>query len=141
MSVNKHLLRVAGGWNNVLVRFSENEVSRMRRYTDGFMVLLIDLDGKEERLRDAKAQVPRDLAERVFILGTLSTPEALKKAGLGTYEIIGKAMAQDCRDETTATWGHLLLRHNSSELDRLRTHVRPILFDPPNPAAHASGHG
>ena len=122
------VLPVAGGWNKVLVRFNENEVSKMRNCTDRFMVLLIDFDGMEQRLQDAKAKVPLDLTERVFILGTLNEPEALRRAGLGSYETIGKAMAQDCREETTTTWGHPLLLHNSSELDRLRKHVRPILF-------------
>jgi hypothetical protein len=63
----------------------------------------------------------------VFILGALTKPEALK-ADLGDYEIIGLKMARDCREETDTTWGHRLLRHNSSELDRLRASVRPILF-------------
>jgi len=37
-------------------------------------------------------------------------------------------MAKDCREDTDTTWGHPLLRHNTGELDRLREHVRPILF-------------
>ena len=44
------------------------------------------------------------------------------------YEDIGRAMAKDCREETNTTWGHGRLRHNAGELDRLRQHVRPILF-------------
>jgi hypothetical protein len=63
----------------------------------------------------------------VFILGTLTEPEALKR-DLGSYETIGLALAQDCRDETDTTWGHDLLRHNAGELERLRETVRPILF-------------
>lgn len=50
------------------------------------------------------------------------------KADLGNYEAIGLKMARDCREETNATGGHRLLQHNSSELDRLRVKVRPILF-------------
>jgi hypothetical protein len=67
------------------------------------------------------------LTGRVFILGALTEPEALK-ADLGSYETIGLAMARDCREETDTTWGHRLLRHNERELDRLRAKVRPILF-------------
>jgi len=72
--------------------------------------------------------IPEHLTERVFILGAWNDPEALKRADLGDYETIGRAMAQDCREETKAIWGHDCLRHNASELDRLREHVRPILF-------------
>ena len=100
----------------------------MDRYRGRFMVLLIDFDGRKERLPDAKARIPEHLTDRVFILGAWSEPEALKKASLGSYETIGLAMAQDCREETNTTWGHHLLRHNTGELDRLREHVRPLLF-------------
>ena len=91
------------------------------------MILLIDFDGRETRLDDAKARVPAHLTKRVFILGTLSDPEALKRE-LGPYETIGLAIAKDCREDTDLTWRHDLLRHNAAELARLREDVRPILF-------------
>ena len=75
-----------------------------------------------------RPRFPQDLTDRVFILGALDKPEALKQANLGSYEDIGSAMAKDCREGTDRIWGHELLRHNASELDRLREHVRPILF-------------
>jgi hypothetical protein len=91
------------------------------------MVLLIDLDGRQGRLDQAKESIPDTLKDRVFVLGVWTEPEALK-ANLGSYEKIGLAMAEDCREDTTATWGHELLRHNSGEMERLRQKVRPILF-------------
>lgn len=91
------------------------------------MVLLIDLDGDQNRLNRAKAAIPSHLADRVFILGVLTEPEDLK-VDLGIYETIGQAMAEDCREGSDTTWGHDLLRHNESELDRLRRDVLPILF-------------
>jgi hypothetical protein len=121
------VLEEAGGWTRVLDRFKSDHVIEMDRYQDRYMVLLIDFDGKEDRLDDAKAAIPNGLSERVFVLGALSKPEVLRKA-LGDYETIGLALAKDCREETDMTWGHVLLRHNASELDRLRKHVRPILF-------------
>jgi hypothetical protein len=98
------------------------------RFPERFMVLLIDFDGRQERLTQARAVIPAHLTERVFILGVLSKPEALKQANLGSYEDIGLAMAKDCREETDETWGHHLLWHNAGELDRLREQIRPILF-------------
>jgi len=122
------VLPVAGGWIRVLDGFLSDHVKDMNHCSARFMVLLIDFDNHQERLEDAKARIPQDLLERVFILGALSEPEALKQAHLGSYETIGKALAEDCRDGTDATWAHKLLRHNAGELYRLREFVRPILF-------------
>ena len=122
------MLQEAGGWTQVLERFKSDHVVGMNRYSGRFMVLLIDCDGDETRLTKAKAEIPEHLTERVFILGTMTNPEALRQANLGSYEGIGLAMAEDCREGTDTIWGHDLLRHNASELDRLREHVRPILF-------------
>jgi len=122
------ILRVAGGWNAVLDRFGSVHAIEMERCQDRFMVLLIDFDGKQDRLTEAKAKIPARLAERVFILGAFSTPEALKTANLGSYTEIGRALAKDCREGTETIWGHDLLRHNGPELQRLLLYVRPILF-------------
>jgi len=122
------VLEEAGGWSAVLERFLAVHVAGMESNTQRSMVLLIDLDGRQERLHDAKGRIPGHLTDRVFVLGALSEPEALKSAGLGTYETIGQAMAHDCREATDRIWGHEMLRHNAGELARLREHVRPILF-------------
>ncbi len=122
------VLPVAGGWNRVLDSFQSEHVSAMDRYPERFMVLLIDFDGQGNRLNRAGRAIPPHLAARVFILGALSKPEALRKATGDTYETIGLAMARDCRDNTDTMWGHALLQHNATELDRLREQIRPILF-------------
>jgi hypothetical protein len=114
---NIRVLEEAGGWTKVLERFLSDHVLAMSRFPGRFMVLLIDFDGRKDRLKDAKARIPEHLTDRVFILGAWSEPEALR-ASLGSYETIGLAMAQDCREETVTTWGHDLLRHNASELQR-----------------------
>lgn len=122
------MLEEAGGWRRVLERFESDAAAFMDRYPNRFMVLLIDFDGNDGRLDDARNKIPERLRERVFILGAWTEPEDLKKAGLGLYEEIGSAMAQDCREETDKIWGHALLKHNAAELARLREQVRPILF-------------
>ena len=101
----------------------------MERYPARFMVLLFDLDNQgENRLEFAETYIPSHLTERVFILTTLDEPEDLKRAKLGQLEAVGEALARDCRDGTDMTWNHPLLKHNEDELNRLRKHVRPILF-------------
>jgi hypothetical protein len=122
------VLEEVGGWAEVLNCFESDHVGGMDRYTARNMILLIDFDGNPERLSTAKDRIPERLSGRVFVLGVLSEPEALKSAGLGSYETIGREMAKDCREKTEATWGHALLRHNAGELERLCDHVRPILF-------------
>lgn len=122
------VLEEVGGWSEVLDRFKSDHIIAMERNANRFMILLIDFDGSQSRLKTARAAIPAHLIERVFILGAWSEPEDLRRAHLGSYETIGLAMAKDCRDDTDTTWGHELLRHNASELDRLRLEVRPILF-------------
>jgi len=124
------VLEEAGGWSKVLELFKKDLIVGMNRYLGRSVVLLIDFDGHPERLTNAQAEIPEHLSERVFILGALTEPEALKQAGLGSYEEIGLAMAKDCREGTDTIWGHDLLRHNGSELDRLQEKVRPFLFQP-----------
>jgi hypothetical protein len=122
------VLPVAGGWRKILNSFESEHVGEMDRYSTRFMVLLIDFDGHEDRLTYAKNVVPARLMDRVFFLGVLTEPEELR-ADLGSYETIGIALAQNCREETDTTWGHDLLRHNSGEIGRLRDRVRPFLFE------------
>jgi hypothetical protein len=121
------VLPVAGGWTQVLDRFLSDEAVDMENCPGRHMVLLIDFDNNPQRLSDVRSRIPENLRERVFILGVWSEPEDLKST-LGSYESIGSAMARDCREETSSTWGHDLLRHNEEELTRLRKYVRPILF-------------
>jgi hypothetical protein len=101
----------------------------MDQWTQRFAVLLIDFDNQfNARFQTLKAQIPAHLTDRVFILGALDDPEALKQALKKPYEDIGSAMAEDCRQQSKITWGHPALQHNAGELVRLRQHVIPILF-------------
>jgi len=115
---------VARGWLALLELFVSVHVPAMTRYPNRLIVLLIDFDRKDDRLDYAKSQVPDHLKDRVFILGVWSEPEDFKVP----LEEIGSALARDCREETDVTWNHELLRHNASEVARLRERVRPILF-------------
>jgi hypothetical protein len=125
------VLRVAGGWNEVLRLFESEHVAEMDRCNHRSVVLLIDFDNAGDRLSVARSRVPDRLSDRVFILGAASEPEDLARArpdGLTSYESIGRKMAEECRDSSDGIWEHNLLRHNSQELERLRQRVRAILF-------------
>lgn len=124
--------RPAGGWNEVLKLFEEEHVFEMDRCDNRYMVLLIDFDGIEDRLQLAKERIPDRLADRVFIFGARTTPEALRhalrEAGLDSFENIGKGLAEDCRNGTETVWAHPLLQHNAEEVERSRQHLLPILL-------------
>jgi hypothetical protein len=118
LGVNTRQLQVlheAGGWLQVLHRFETDHISGMERWRDRLMILLIDFDGRLERLNVARDRIPPHLSERVFLLGALYDPQALRSE-LGNFEMIGKGMARDCRDQTTIFWEHEQLRHNTGEL-------------------------
>ena len=123
------VLEPAGGWMRVMECFKSDHVRAMETCPLRSMVLLIDFDGKKDRMNLAKEVIPSHLTERVFVLGVLTEPEDLRKASLGSYETIGRAMAKDCREETDTTWGHDLLQHSAGEIGRLRDSVRPFLFE------------
>ena len=122
-----YVLEEAGGWNEVLERFCTIYASEMDKTPARFMILLIDLDNRIDRVESAKNRIPEHLKDRVFILGSMSEPEDLRR-DLGSFETIGLAIAKDCRENTNTIWNHRLLRHNTAEINRLQAQVRPILF-------------
>src|ERR1700741_799361 len=111
------VLPVAGGWTNVRDRFVADHVSSMEHYVDRRMILLIDFDSDVNRLHVMNAVIPMGLADRVFVLGSLTQPEDLRQMH-GPYEAIGRSMAQECRGGDRAIWGGRLLQHNEGELAR-----------------------
>jgi hypothetical protein len=122
------ILPVAGGWTEVLHRFETDHVLDMDKNENRLMILLIDFDGKDDRLDKARATVPSHLIDRVFVIGARTNPEHLRQAMHESYETIGSLLSQDCRNDTTTTWNHELLRHNEDELARLRVRVRSIFY-------------
>src|SRR5713101_4975757 len=122
-----YVLDVANGWTRVVDLFVSVHIDEMRRRPTRFMVLLVDFDEDQNRLQKVKSAIPADLIDRVFVLGAWTKPEDLRH-DIGPYGKVGSDMAADCRDGTDKTWGRPLLRHNGGELDRLRQHVRSILF-------------
>ncbi|HUO29139.1 MAG TPA: hypothetical protein VMU80_07980 [Bryobacteraceae bacterium] len=124
-----HRLRVAGGWKKLLDRFKSDEVAGMETNPHRLMVLLVDFDGRSDRRNKVGTVIPAHLADRVFVLGVWTEPEDLKKAGLGSFETIGRALAKDCREGTTVIWSHELLKHNAGDVARFCDLARSILSE------------
>jgi len=134
------VLPIADGWGKLVGKFQDDHVEEMKKISKRRMVLLIDFDGQGERFSYVKNQIPEELQDRVFILGVLSDPEDLKRIkkkfesiGTGKLEQIGDTLANDCsNDNTNGLWGHDLLKHNKTELDRMIKSVKPFLFNQVN---------
>lgn len=109
-------------------QFLDKYKCTMLDYRARHMLLLIDFDDREGRLKEIKAKIPEHLEERAFILGVQSNPEALKRALQGTFEEIGSKLAIECREGKRDMWSHDLLKINESELDRLQKAVCGFLF-------------
>lgn len=122
------ILPPAGGWAKVVEQFARNYASTMRTYPNRQVALLLDFDQDQNRLSFVQSQIPADLRQRVFILGVQSDPESLRREVKMGFENIGETLAKDCSDNTNALWGHNLLQHNQTELDRMLFSVRPYLF-------------
>jgi hypothetical protein len=122
------ILNEVGGWSNVLGRFLSEHVKGMQRFPERYLVLLLDFDDKSDRREKITVSIPEDLRYRVFLLGVQSEPEALRQAGFGSFEDIGRRLAKECREGFKDIWSHGLLRNNADEIGRLELAVRGFLF-------------
>lgn len=120
---------VAGGWEKALETFATEHAAPMRKYGDRHVLILIDLDGKESRIERAKRAIPEDLKERVFIMGSLETPERLAAALGMSKEKIGEALADECAGRGDQLWSCGLLAHNAPELARMQASICPDLLE------------
>jgi hypothetical protein len=131
-SLNERVIQVlppSGGWRRVVDSFREVHVAEMYKYIERRVLLIIDFDNQPQiRMIHIQSQIPKDLNDRVFVLGTLSEPESLRSSFGQSFEHIGGSLAQDCVNSTETMWGHALLSHNKTELGRMTSFVKPFLF-------------
>jgi hypothetical protein len=116
----------AGGWLEA-VKQVETDLHKLRRYPERRLVLLIDFDGDANRRLYVEDRIPQEVKDRVFLLGSFEEAEDLTP-GLGHPESIGGQVGRACEASHDGPWGHELLRHNATELDRLSTFARSLLF-------------
>lgn len=121
------ILPEVGGWRIVIETFKLEHIPALRSCSERRIALLIDFDEDSSRRETLNRDIPAELKNRVFLLGTKSEPEKLRSAGLGSYESIGRRMAQECREGTHSLWQHELLEGNLSEVNRLRKSIRSFL--------------
>ena len=100
----------------------------MKKFENRFILLLLNFDQDEERFNRIKTEIPDEVKARVFIPGTFSESEYLKKTIDKTFEEIGDSLAEECANDNYQLWQHELLKHNSLELERMISSVKPFLF-------------
>lgn len=126
---NIQVLPPAGGWGKVLDSFVKTQVKALRTHEGRHVVLLIDFDDQVAlRRTQFLSQFPADVQDRVFLLGTRSEPEPLRKQCGDSLEKIGKVLAAECFRNETELWKHPLLEHNEAERMRLNAKVKSFLF-------------
>lgn len=123
------ILPIADGWKKAVDEFTNEHIKSMRQFPQRMIVLLIDFDEVEDRLSYVKSHIPEDFKNRVFVLGVQSNPEDLKRDIKQSLEAIGETLATDCSENKNELWGHNLLIHNQSELERMIKLVKPFLFN------------
>ena len=122
------ILPIADGWTKAVNQLKDDYIPRMYQCTERRIVLLIDFDQRENRFDYVKKEIPKDLQDRVFILGVQSNPENLRNSTQKSFEAIGETLADNCADNIDDLWGHELLQHNSGELERMRESIKSFLF-------------
>ena len=126
---NIRVLTPSGGWGKVLDNFVNDHITGLRKYPHRHLVLLIDFDDRvDARHAQFLTHFPDDVRDRIFLLGTSSEPEPLRKKCGVSLEVIGKKLAAECYRDETNLWAHELLAHNEPERQRLNAKVKFILF-------------
>ena len=125
---NIQIMNPSGGWSRVVEDFANSYAPGMRELAERMVVLLIDFDQDKGRLAKVQENIPLELKDRVFILGVFSEPEKLKRTLGKSFESIGINLAKDCSEDKYGLWGHELLKHNKTELERMIELVKPFLF-------------
>lgn len=126
---NIDILKPAGGWGKVLNSFLQDHIAALRKWPGQHLVLLVDFDDQvESRTQQFVSQFPADVRDRVFLLGTQSEPEPLRRQYGASFENIGKKLAAECYRDENQLWDHPLLAHNAAERARLNAKVKDILF-------------
>ena len=119
----------AGGWSKAIEKLYSEYIPILNANANSHVLLIIDCDDDSSRIETALEAIPAPLKDRVFMLGTLHEPEALKADLRLGLEKVGETMANQCFDTHAEFWEHAHLRHNKSELARLKSTLFNAIFD------------
>ncbi len=125
---------VACGWIKALEQFRINHLMGMAKYENRHVMILIDFDGRENRLEKAKEYIPENMRSRVYVMGCLSEPEKIRAATRMSKSQLGEAIAEACLRGNEDLWKTDILAHNRAELERMKSSICPhIMLDSSRP--------
>jgi hypothetical protein len=114
---------VANGWKKAVDRFVDDHSGLMRKHKMRHVLIMIDFDRREDRRDYIWKEIPNDLKDRVFVMGSQVDPERLcARLGL-SREKIGAALADECAGRQGTVWQSDMLAHNQMELERMRSTI------------------
>jgi hypothetical protein len=118
------------GWLSVVEKVKNDYIPKLRKYSHGRVLMIIDFDNEVERRRSLiSKELGIEFENRIFTLGVKTEPEDFRKKIRQSFEVIGKNLAENCPGEPSTLWNDELLVHNRSELARMgATDMWSILF-------------
>ena len=123
------IINESGGWPKVIDAIMNVYVPILRRYRYAHVIGIIDCDNWENRIQKKLDQFPDDVRDRIFLLGFIKDPEKFKESvPISSYEKIGEKLAEECFEDSLELWNHEHLKHISSEIERAKSSLRPIIF-------------
>ena len=130
---------LARGWCKAVNSLHEEWVQKLQDNENLFLLVLIDSDGKLNRILEIKSRLPKNLINRIFIIGCLNEPEELKKQAVSfikadnpkekqSNEAVGKILFKHCKDKfTNNLWNSCELEHNFDEIIRLKQYTKHFI--------------
>lgn len=135
------ILPFSRGYRDVLAKLKESHISGLRQFQERRILLVIDFDdeGSESRAELSNITrrmnyikdevIPKDLIDRIFVLGVRDEPETFKRQVGLKFEEIGRELTRDCPQSQSDLWNHEMLQHNAGERQRLMESCGEFLFD------------
>jgi len=127
---------IAGDRDALYEQFVNKELTDLKKFPSRVLVLLTDFDNGGGRHDDIRSATPKDLRERVFVLGPKKEAEDLRQEMLAAhlitpnkFETIGEVMAAGCTDQELPYPALQQLDGLSSELARASARLQEIFAE------------
>ena len=121
------IMPTLGGWPNVKEEFETIYVTAMRNNLSIYCVLIIDFDEDLDRRTTFNQIIPKDLRDRVILIGAFDEVEDLCREEGKSKENMGKEITRMC-----SSGGNICninqLKHNKEEVDQYGNKFRELIF-------------
>lgn len=130
---------LAAGWCKAIDNLENSWINKLQDNPNLFLLVLIDSDGRMDRIQEIKSKLPNDLINRISVMGCFHQPETLKKQAHTAIkqmdkkakvsdENVGKALFQHCKDNPENNlWHSDELKHNLAEIEQLKENTKHFI--------------